>query len=388
MASRANLLASFVIVIIVFSAVGGALFLTTQYEPPKIAVVMVNPGLGDRSMADQTYEGIQRLSGDIVVETEIIIMDHDLLTQVGVTAAKEEISELARTGGYQIIVAVGQRLADIINEAAEQYPTVKFALIGGQSDLENVASSTFVPEEAAFLAGVIGALVASSRIVGTIRNNNTGNIAIMGARDDDPNVRSMIHGFIQGVQFANNSFLTFGAYKVRFVEAPFYIGSYDNVELANSTAYDYYINQDVSLIFAPVRASIVGIRQAMDKANETLGDPIVMPGNRTRAPLAIGAEANQDYYGNPNPDVFSGPSWITTSVVLRTDLAVYDIVNKTLWGEFNGTQNFRYDLANGGCNITEFEFSSTYMIAFYFTWMQMLVNGSIPYEVTYWSSDS
>ncbi len=209
----------------------------------------------------------------------------------------------------------------------------------------------------------------------------------MGSRVDDDSVRSMIHGFIQGVQFANNSFLS-SLYKVRFVDDPFYIGSYNNSGLANRTAYSYYMDDEVSLIFAPIRASIVGLRQAMDKANETLGDRFIMPGNRTRMPLAIGAEANQDYYGNPDINVDSGPSWIVTSVVIQTDLAIYDIVNKTLWGDYNGSVNLHYNLENGGCNITEFEFSSTYMVPFYYTYMHMLVNGSIPFEVTYYSPES
>ncbi len=146
MASRVNLLASFVIVIIVFSAVGGALFLTTQYEPPKIAVVMVNPGLGDRSLSDQTYEGIERLSGDIVVETEIIIMDLNIDTPAGRTEAADEISALARTGGYQIIVVIGHRLSTVVEAVAPDFPNVKFALIGGYSDLGNVASATYTTE--------------------------------------------------------------------------------------------------------------------------------------------------------------------------------------------------------------------------------------------------
>ena len=53
LSSRSGIVASVIIVIIVFSAVGGYVFLTNQYVPSNVAVVVVNPGFGDRSMADQ-----------------------------------------------------------------------------------------------------------------------------------------------------------------------------------------------------------------------------------------------------------------------------------------------------------------------------------------------
>jgi hypothetical protein len=40
---------------------------------------------------------------------------------------------------------------------------------------------------------------------------------------------------------------------------------------------------------------------------------------------------------------------------------MYRIINQTLWDQFPGGEILEYNLANGGCNITGFEYSSTYL---------------------------
>jgi basic membrane protein A len=274
------------------------------------------------------------------------------------------------------VCAVGRRLTEAVHIAAEERPNQKFALIAGESTADNMMGSLFDTEEGAFLAGVTAALVASPLNIADLESNNTGYIALMGSRSDDDTVQEMMHGFIQGVKYANDTYLTVSTRKVHIIneDSPVFLGSYNNSQGAYEQALDWYLNDDVSLIFAPVRASIVGIRQAMFEANETLGDPIIMPNNETRRPLAIGAEGNQDYYGNPDYEILSGPTWITTSVVLRTDLAIYDIVNRTLWGDFNGGVNLEYNYYNNGCNITDFEFSNTYIYPIYMDWISETID--------------
>jgi len=371
--SRSNLLASLIIVTVVFAGVGSFLFITTQYEPPRVAVVMMEPGLGDRAFADQTYVGLELLGGDMVVSYRLYELGNDLTTN----EAADAIVDIADSIGYEVICAVGKRLTDAVNIAADERPNQNFALVGGISIKDNVVGSIFTAEEAAFLAGVVAGLVSSPLNTANQENNNTGYIAIMGSRADDYTVQAMIYGFIQGVEYANTTLLA--AYpKVHIInqDNPYFLGSYNDTQAAYEKALEWYMDDEVTTIFAPVRASIVGIRQAMDEANVTLNNPNLMPNNETRNPLAIGADANQDYFGNPNPDILSSGewgSWITTSVVLRTDLAIYDAVNKTLWGEFQGGINTEYNYYNGGVNITTFEFSSTYIYGPYLVWIKNTV---------------
>jgi len=82
-----------------------------------------------------------------------------------------------------------------------------------------------------------------------------------------------------------------------------------------------------------------GIRSAMLIANATW--------NSTRQPLVIAAEGDQDYFGLPNTQTRAGSSWIVTSIVPRSDHAVYQVVNATLWDKFEGA-TLVYDLESAG----------------------------------------
>ena len=367
MVSRTHVLVSFIIVILVFVGVGSFLFITNQYEPPRVAVIMMEPGQGDRALADQTYAGLDLLTGDIVVD----ITTYEINNTANANVAAQDIIGIVDSANWEIVCAVGARLTDATHIAATERPNQKFALIGGESSDNNVMGSIFDVKEAAFLAGFTAALVASPINIADMESNNTGYIALMGSRSDDLTVQEMFNGFIQGAKYANDTYLAIPSRQVHIInqDNPYFLGAYNDSEDAYTQALDWYLNEDVSLIFAPVRASIVGIRQAMFEANETLGNPNLMPNNETRRPLAIGAEGNQDFFGNPDYRILSGPSWITTSVVLRTDYAIYDIVNQTLWGEYEGGVNLAYNYYNGGCNITTFEFSSTYIYPIYDQWI-------------------
>jgi hypothetical protein len=116
----------------------------------------------------------------------------------------------------------------------------------------------------------------------------------------------------------------------------------------------YNPNGNATVIFAPVRASIMGIREAMVLANTTWF--YNMPG---REPFVIAAEGVQDFIGLPDINTRVGYSWVLTSVVPRSDLAVYRIINATMWDDFPTLQAqspLIYNLANGGVNLTNFEF--------------------------------
>jgi hypothetical protein len=54
----------------------------------------------------------------------------------------------------------------------------------------------------------------------------------------------------------------------------------------------------------------------------------------------ITAEGDQRYMGNPNIEIATGPSWVVTSIVPRSDLSIVRILNATLWDNFVGGANY------------------------------------------------
>ena len=332
--------------VIVFSAVGSYVFLTNQYVPSNIAVVVLEPGFGDRSMADQAYRGLY--TGEIVVNYEFFVAQN-------IEDFTDTIDSLAASRNYDLILVIGTRvgLQSAVQTVAGNRPNQKFGYIGGIVDLPNVASATFAYEQGAFLAGALAAHLAFDNV------NRTGVVGIIGSVETDPAVIQLIDGFIKGVHYANQ---TIGA--VRLLPTQ-YVGSYNDSTTARNLAIAMWnpANGNASVIFAPVRASIVGIRSAMEYANETwLG----LEAGDNHEPFVIAAEGDQRYMGNPNIEIAAGPTWVATSIVPRSDLAIIRILNSTLWGDFIGASNYGGgvaldlttgwgDLANNGIELADME---------------------------------
>ncbi len=337
MSSRSGIITSGIIVALVFASIGGFLYMTDPYAPRTVAVVVMEPGFGDLSMADHLQQGLENLRRGIPVE--YVVPENLPATQ---TEAREILASLAQSEAHSLIIASGERLESALASVAADYPSQKFAMIGGVVNADNVVSATFATEEAAFLAGVLAAFVASEP-------SYTDVIGILAASDDDAAITRMINGFIQGVENANSTY----NFNIDLLE-PEYLNGYNETALAESKTQSMFTQQNASIIFAPVRAAIKGVRQGMDNVNATLR-------LQGRKPLVIGAEANQDYYGCANPEIPQSPSSIATSVVPRAGEAAYDIINATMWKEFPGGETFHYNLSNGGVNITEFQYSATYL---------------------------
>jgi basic membrane protein A len=357
LSSRISILSSVIIVVIVFSAVGGIIFLGNQYVPSNIAVIVLDPGFGDNSMVDHASEGLN-------VE---VVVNYDFRTADTGAEALTIMEEIALAGQHDLIVAIGDGLAGSVTEAAGNYPNQKFALIGAEPTLalDNVASATFDQHEAAFLAGSIAAFLATGHV------NRTGIVGVLGSVEGDATVEGLIAGFIDGLEHANTT------YNLN-------ADSYNDSSTADTMIYNMFspLQGDATVVFAPVRASILGVRSAIERLNSTYFSEI-----GGREPFVIAAEGNQDYLGNPDIDIATGPSWIVTSVVPRSDLAITHVINATLWFDFPGGVTDPYNLANLGVDISAMEFRDSswvtdFMLNVTTDYRTAIVNGSIVVDST------
>ncbi|MFW9918290.1 MAG: BMP family protein [Candidatus Thorarchaeota archaeon] len=343
MSSRSNMVISLVIIAIIFGGVGFAIYFAAPYEPSRVAVVMMAPGFGDMSKADNVYEGMDTLAHDVSVQ---YVYPDPLPTTVA--EAQDDLEEYAsRANFYDLIIAIGEDMIPALQSVATDFPNQKFAIIGGDVSLDNVASATFESQEAAFLAGVVAAFMADEQR-DSIDAPYNAQIGILGAVDDNE-INVLINGFIQGVISANETY----DLNVTLVDTQ-YVGYWNNSDVAEGMIYTMFVVDDISVIFAPVRASYEGVRTGMFRADQAFGFS-------SRQPLVIAAEGNLDWYGAANPEIPIAPSFITTSAYDRMDWAIYDIINQTLWDLFPGGELLEYNLANGGSNITDFLYSSTYI---------------------------
>lgn len=345
LSSRSNIIGSIIIVVLVFSAATSYVYISNQYVPPDIAIVVTSPGFGDLSMADQALRGIEDIGGDMVFNYVNITADNE-------THAQTILEELSESRIYELIIVIGGELANELQTVAADYPNQDYALIGGAVDAPNIFSATFAQHEAAFLAGVLAGIVSASNV------NRSGTVGIIGSVVSDSTVIKLIAGFKQGFNYANNTL----NYSITLLPEV-YVGSYNDSATAEALAKDMFDPEEgnADVIFAPVRASILGIRNAMVYANETWFCNIT-----NREPFIIAAEGDQDFIGLPNIETRAGYTWCITSIVPRSDEAVYRVINATLWNEFESV-TLGYRMSNSssfimrsmdeiGVDITNFQY--------------------------------
>ncbi len=360
MSSRVSLLTSLVIIVIVFGAVGGILLISNPFEPNSVVLVGLAPGRGDMSVIDNAWEGMRDIA-------HYIALDITVPDEFPETAAEARVllEGYAATGRYELIVVLGDELAATVETVAEAFPTQRFALVGGQADADNIVSATFAIEEAAFLGGVLAAFLAAN-------DEDRQNIGIIQAVSGDPNIEAMVDGFLMGVEAANSTY----DLNVSLIDI-WTINSYNNSALARTYVSSAFTVHHASILFTPVRASMPGVRLGMEDANQSL---LFW---QNRMPLVIAAEMNLDYYGLPNPDITFGRSWIATSVIPRSDFVIYDFVNSTLWEEFPGGIHTHYNLETGYVNITDLQFSNTYIMESWINatkdYRASIINGTITF---------
>ncbi|MBD3406847.1 MAG: BMP family ABC transporter substrate-binding protein [Candidatus Lokiarchaeota archaeon] len=340
MSSKSTLVTSLVIVVIVFAGVGATLFIANPYEPSRVAIVTMEPGLNDLSMANQVQEGLENLSFDVSVTYEPFNTTLD--------DAEDTLDNLASSGRFLLILVVGNFFESALETVAERHPNQYFAIINGQVSGDNIVSADFLMNEGAYLGGIIAAFLASERA-------GNESVGVLAAVNDNEKITQLVNGFIEGVIEANET------YNLNITLIPTrYIDSFYDDDTAEDMIYDFFIEDNATVVFTPVRSSMRGIRAGLEAVNQTWYlDPNV--NHLQRRPIIVAAEYDLNYYGTANPDIPVDPSWVATSVVARTDRATYNILYETLWNRFSGIQSNVTGLQGGWVNITGFEYSSTYI---------------------------
>jgi basic membrane protein A len=167
---------------------GVARFATAQDDPLSVAFV-VNGTLGDKSFFDSAATGMERMSEELGVETDILEPGYD-------RARWEPALADAADADYDVIIVGTFDMVGYLTEIAPLYPEKRFILFDDVVDYstgccDNVYSIQYQTSEAAYLAGYAAANVSESGMLGTI----------LGAEGGP--VLEFAVGFEQGAQAAN-----------------------------------------------------------------------------------------------------------------------------------------------------------------------------------------
>ena len=301
---------------------------TAEPAPFRVGFVTDTGGIDDNSFNETQWNGILRAQEDFGIEAQFIQSDE-------ATQYLPNLTEFA-SQGYDLVIASGFFLAGDLAAVANQYPDVKFAIfdfaypsafsvpegvIGHSECIPNVMGQIFKTDQAAFLAGYVAAGMTQTGKIGYFGGAPIPTVTIFGV------------GYQAGMEYYNQVHGT----SVELVGWDNTTGeglfTGDFVDLTKGKESTESLFDEGADIFIPV-GGLIGA-PGFDVARERGG---------------WGIWVDVDGY-----DLLpEARDVLLTSVMKNMANSMYDTVQATLEGNFQGCGVYVGDLANGGVGIAPY----------------------------------
>ena len=205
-----------------------------------------------------------------------------------------------------LIVGVGFQVADSVKEAAETYPNQTFAMIDssydeGEEIPSNVRPILFNEEQAGYLTGLIAGKMTKTNTVSWIGGF------------DIPSCTPFYTGYEKGAKEANPNVKVLKQYINSFTDAA-----------KGKVAAQQMIANGSDIIFMATGGGNMGIIEAIKEANGVKG---------------IGVDMPMSYLAK---------DYIITSALKNVGEGLKLTIKDYIEGNFNGGNEVKYDLSNGG----------------------------------------
>ena len=268
-------------------------------EKYKVGLVLSVGGVNDESFNQSAWEGALR------AEEEYENVEVTYLESNGEADYTPNIETLVDMD-MDLIVGVGFQVADSVKEAAEAYPNQTFAMIDssydeGEEIPSNVRPILFDEEGAGYLTGLVA---------GKMTKTNT--IACIGGFDI-PSLTPFFEGFEKGAKEVNPSVKVLKQYINSFTDAA-----------KGKVAAQQMIANGSDIIFMATGGGNMGIIEAIKEANGVKG---------------IGVDMPMSYLAK---------DYIITSALKNVGEGLKLTIKDYTEGNFNGGNEVKYDLSNGG----------------------------------------
>ena len=265
----------------------------------KIGMVADVGGIDDESFNQSAWEGLQRAEKELGVEIKVLESKQ----------ASEYLGniETLADDGMDLIIGVGNTMAEDIKTQAENYPDKSFAIIDETYDTipENVTPILFSEKEATFLTGLIAGKMTKTNEVGFI-----------GGMENSV-INRFLYGYMYGLEQANDE----ADVKIQFA------GTFSDAAKGKSIANQMYSN-NVDIILSAAGGTGVGVIEAAKEQDK----------------YAIGVDKDQSELAPKN---------VLTSALKKVDVGVYDTIKEFKDGKLTGGEAKVYGLKEGGVGIPE-----------------------------------
>ncbi|GEL75818.1 BMP family lipoprotein [Tenuibacillus multivorans] len=314
-----------------------------------VAMVTDVGGVDDKSFNQSAWEGLQAYGEEYCLEED----EHYDYAQSTQDADYEPNLNRLTGQDYELVYGIGYKLTEAIEKVAGQNPDTNYALVDEvASEMDNLTSITFKEHQGSFLVGVAAALKTESNQVGFV-----GGV-------DSPLINKFEVGFEAGVKSIDPSIEV----DVRYAE------SFDDAGKGRQIANSMY-NSGVDIIYHAAGGAGNGVfSEAKDiKTNDPESYVWV-----------IGVDRDQYDEGTVTVD---GTDYNVTftSMVKRVDIAVQDVAERMMEGDFPGGENIEYGLSDEGVSVADTnEEAYTEEIATAVSeWEQKIIDGELDIPSTH-----
>ena len=305
----------------------------------KVAMVIAQGGLGDQSYNDLADSGLKRAEEDFPIDAQRI-QSPDIVAQ------GQSVLQQAGQAGFNLVIDLEFSTADALAAVGPTYPETQWMIVNLPSSGPNITGYIFSEHDGSYLAGALSAMVTADtsvegvnpeKVIGAIGGVQSTGIDkfivgyIQGARDVDPEVEVLVN-------YAN----AFG-------------DPAKGKELA-----DAMFGQGADIVYQIAGGTGTGIIQAAAEAGR----------------YAIGVDTDQDAIA---------PGAVLTSMIKRTDFAVYDAINRLVCGQLAGGETVTLGLAEGAVGLSPMAHTRDRIPAEYLERVGQLRQDIIDGEIEVWN---
>lgn len=289
------------------------------FEDDDIGVCLViNTNLGDKSICDLSYAGLQQVGTDYGVRVKCIELGGDATKQI------PTFIDLAEDPDWDIIIAGTPNLREGLLEVAEDYPEQIFILYDAAAgnaaegtaaaDYPNVYSMEHAQNEGSYVVGAAAAILTAS---GDEKTNDEHIIGFVGGGQNTA-IEDFLVGYIEGAKAVDPEIKVLISYIGSFAD------SAKGKELAMAQ-----IDQGADVVFSVAGGAGLG----------------VLAGCAEKNVYAIGVDGDQyEILKNDDPATAAA---ICTSMEKKCDQTVYSLVSKALEGTLPYGTYDKLGLADG-----------------------------------------
>jgi len=280
----------------------------------QVGMVYATGGLGDGSFNDQAQQGLFEAEGDFEIAYQEAQPD-----SVGEFGNFQQQFAESTDPDYDLISCIGFLQTDALSTTAENYPDQQFMLVDSVVEAPNVASYVFNEHEGSFLVGQLAGLLTTSEFSagGGETDPDSTKVGFVGGVESDL-IAKFEAGFTAGVTHASGD--------VDVITN--YVGDFNEPAGGKEAALSMF-DSGADVVYHAAGNTGTGVFQAAQE----------------RERFAIGVDRDQSVTKASYRDV------ILASMVKRVDTAVYDAIEATVEGSFEGGSVVSLGLEQDGVDI-------------------------------------